>query len=93
MQYIIMTHARNGELESFGRLGKPLMKLITDVSDQATQHGNGTFTHEQLVTGVLRELSVCLYRRNASLEGRWLGALCGLVGALTPRGLISQRRR
>jgi hypothetical protein len=60
-------------VETFGRLGKPLMKLVTDVSDQATQHGNGTFTCEQFVTGVLRELSVCLCCGNASLERAMAG--------------------
>jgi hypothetical protein len=34
------------------------MKLTTDMSDQATQQGNGTFARKQFVTGVLRELSV-----------------------------------
>jgi hypothetical protein len=56
------------KVETFVRLGKPLKRVITDVSDQATQHGNGTFTCKRFVTGVLRELSVCLCRCNASLE-------------------------
>jgi hypothetical protein len=47
---------------TFGHLGRPLMKLIMDVSDQATQLGSGTFIREQFVSGVLRELSVCLCR-------------------------------
>ena len=50
-------------VETFGRLGKPFMDLVTDVASRATQHGNGTFTREQFVTGVLRELSVCLCRQ------------------------------
>jgi hypothetical protein len=45
-------------VETFGRLVRPLIKLIMDVSDQATQLGNGTFIREQFASGVLRELSV-----------------------------------
>jgi hypothetical protein len=45
------------KVETFGCLGKPLMKLITAVSDQAAQHGNGTPACEQSVTGVLCVLS------------------------------------
>jgi hypothetical protein len=74
-------------METFGRLGKPLMKLITDVSDQATQHGNGTFTREQFVTGVLRELSVCLCRRNASLERAVAGCFVRVSGGSYSPGL------
>jgi hypothetical protein len=74
-------------VETFDRLGKPLMKLITDVSDQATQHGNGTFTREQFVTGVLRELSVCLCRCNASLERAVAGCVVRVSGGSYSPGL------
>jgi hypothetical protein len=74
-------------VETFGRLGQPLMKLITDVSNQATQHGNGTFTREQFVTGVLRELSVCLCRRNASLERAVAGCFVRVSGGSYSPGL------
>jgi hypothetical protein len=74
-------------VETFGRLGQPLMKLITDVSNQATQHGNGTFTREQFVTGVLRELSVCLCRRNASLERAVAGCFVRVSGGSYSQGL------
>jgi hypothetical protein len=74
-------------VETFGRLGKPLMKLITDGSDQAAQQGNGTFTREQFVTGVLRELSVCLCRRNASLERAVAGFFVRVSGGSYSPGL------
>jgi hypothetical protein len=74
-------------VETFGRLGNSLMKLITDVSDQATQHGNGTFTREQFVTGVLREFSVCLCRRNASLELAVAGGFVRVSGGSYSPGL------
>jgi hypothetical protein len=74
-------------VETFGRLGKPLMKLITDVSDQATQHGNGSFTREQFVTGVLRELSVCLCRHDASLERAVAGCFVRVSGGSYSPGL------
>jgi hypothetical protein len=55
-------------VETYGRLGKPLMKLITDVGASAAQQGDDTFMRDQFITGVLRELSVCLCRRNANIE-------------------------
>jgi hypothetical protein len=74
-------------VETFGRLGKPLMKLITDVPDHATQQGNGTFAREQFVTGVLRELSVCLCCRNASLEQAVAGCSVRVSGGSYSLGL------
>jgi hypothetical protein len=74
-------------VETFGRLGKPLMKLITDVSDQATQHGNrGTVACEQFFTGVLRELSICLCRCNASLERAVPGCFVRVSGVSSSPG-------
>jgi hypothetical protein len=75
------------EVDTFGCLGKPLMKLITVVSDQAAQHGNGTFTCEQSVTGVLCKLSVCLCRRNASLEQAVAGRFLRVSGCSYSPGL------
>jgi hypothetical protein len=63
------------------------MKLITDVPDQATQHGNGTFTRELIVSGVLRELSVCLCRHNASLERAVAGCFVQVSGGSYSQGL------
>jgi hypothetical protein len=73
-------------VETFGRLGKLLMKLITDVSDQATEHGSRTFTHEQFVTDVLGKLAVCLCGRNASLERAVVGSFVRVIGgSYSPR--------
>jgi hypothetical protein len=48
---------------------RPAAALVgPDVSSRASQHSNGTFTREQFVSGVLRELSVCLCRRNAAMK-------------------------
>jgi hypothetical protein len=55
-------------VETYGHLGKPLMKLITDFGASAAQQGDDTFTRDQFIIGVLRELSVCLCRRNANIE-------------------------
>jgi hypothetical protein len=74
-------------VDTFGRLGKPLMKFITYVSDQATQPGNSTFIREQFVTGVLRELSVCLCHRNASLEWAVAGCFVWVSGGSYSPGL------
>jgi hypothetical protein len=60
-------------VETCGRLGRPFMDLLTDVSSWASQHNNGTFTLEQFVSGVLCKLSVCLCRRNAAIEGAVAG--------------------
>jgi hypothetical protein len=55
-------------VQTCGCLGRPFMDLLTDVSSRASQHNNGTFAREQFVSGVLREPSVCLCRRNAAIE-------------------------
>jgi hypothetical protein len=60
-------------LETCGRLGKPLMRMFGDVGQLAADRGQGLFTKPQFVQGVLRELSVCLCRYNASVV--WLASL------------------
>jgi hypothetical protein len=58
-------------LETYGCLGKPLMRLFGDVEQLAADRVHGllrSFTKQQFVQGVLRELSVCLCQYNAMLE-------------------------
>jgi hypothetical protein len=55
-------------VESFGRLGTPMMRLLSDIGNLAVSLGDGLFTKEQFVSGVLRELSVSLCKTNAHLE-------------------------
>jgi hypothetical protein len=43
-------------------------------------HSNGTFTREQFVLGVLRELSVCLCRQNAAIEWALAGCFVRVSG-------------
>jgi hypothetical protein len=74
-------------VETCGRLGRPFMDLLTDVSSQASQHINGTFTREQFVLGVLRKLSVCLYRRNAAIERAVAGCFVRVSGGCCRCGL------
>jgi hypothetical protein len=44
------------------------MRFFGDVRQLAVDQGQGLFTKQQFVQGVLRELSVCLCRYNAMLE-------------------------
>jgi hypothetical protein len=44
------------------------MRLSGDVGQRAADRGQGLFTKQQFVQGVLRELSVCLCQYNAMLE-------------------------
>jgi hypothetical protein len=55
-------------VETFGRLGTPMMCLLSDIGNLAVSSGDGLFTKEQFVSGVLRELSVSLCKTNARLE-------------------------
>jgi hypothetical protein len=55
-------------VETFGRLGKPMMRLFSDIGNLAVSSSDGLFTKEQFVSGVLRELSVSLCKTNACLE-------------------------
>jgi hypothetical protein len=75
-------------VETYGRLGKPLMKLITDVGASAAQQGDDTFTRDQFITGVLRELSVCLCRRNANIECAVSGCFVRVSGGAYMPGLV-----
>jgi hypothetical protein len=59
------------------------MKRTADVSDQVTQHVTSTFAGDQFVTDVLRELSVCLCCRNASLERAVAGCFVRVSGSVS----------
>jgi hypothetical protein len=65
------------------------MDLLTDVSSRASQHSNRTFTREQFVSGVLRELSVCLCRRNDAIERAVAGCFVRVSGGCYSPGLDS----
>jgi hypothetical protein len=75
-------------VETYGRLGKPFMKLITDVEASAAQQGDDTFTRNQFITGVLPELSVCLCRRNANIEHAVSGCFVRVSGGAYMPGLV-----
>jgi hypothetical protein len=51
-------------LETYGRLGEPLMRPLGDVGEQGAERGQGLFTKQQFVQGVLREVNVCLCHYN-----------------------------
>jgi hypothetical protein len=55
-------------VETFGHLGTPMMRLLSDMGNLAVSRGDCLFTKEQFVSGVLRELSVSLRKTNACLE-------------------------
>jgi hypothetical protein len=55
-------------VETFGSLGAPLMRLLSDIRNLAVSRGDGHFTKEQFVSGVHRELSVSLCKTNAGLQ-------------------------
>jgi hypothetical protein len=74
-------------LETYGRLGKPLMSLLGDVGQLAADRGQGLFTKQQFVQGVLRELSVCLCRYNAMLERGVAGFFVKASGFAIKHGL------
>jgi hypothetical protein len=75
-------------VETYGRLGKPLMKLITDVWASAAQQGDDMFTRDQFITGMLCELSVCLCRRNANIERAVSGCFLRVSGGAYMPGLV-----
>jgi hypothetical protein len=64
------------------------MKLITNVGASATQQGDDTFMRDQFTTGVLRELSVCLCRRNANIECAVSGCFVRVSGLEYMPGLV-----
>jgi hypothetical protein len=78
-------------VETYGRLGEPLMKLITDVGASAAQQGDGTFTRYQFITGVLLELLVCLCRSNANIERAVSSCLCEVLAERTCQGWCNPR--
>jgi NADH:ubiquinone oxidoreductase subunit D len=45
-----------------------MMRLLSDIGNLAVSRGDGLFTKEQFVSGVLRELSVSLCKTNVRLE-------------------------
>jgi hypothetical protein len=64
------------------------MKLITDVGASAAQQGDDTFKRDQFITGVLRELSVCLCRRNANIERAVSSCFVRVSGGVYMPGLV-----
>jgi hypothetical protein len=54
---------------------------------QAAERGQGLFTKQQFVQGVMRELSVCLCRYNATLECRLAGFFIKASGIAIKHGL------
>jgi hypothetical protein len=75
-------------VETYGRLGKPLMKLIIDVWASAAQQGDNTFTRDQFITSTLCELSICLCRRNANIERAVSGCFVRVSGGAFMPGLV-----
>jgi hypothetical protein len=55
-------------VETFGRLGTPMMRLLSDIGNLAVSSCESPFTKEQSVSGVLRELSASLCKINACLK-------------------------
>jgi hypothetical protein len=57
-------------VETFGRLGTLMMRLLSDIMNLAAPHGVGLFTKEPFVSGILRDriISVSLCKTNACLE-------------------------
>jgi hypothetical protein len=65
-------------VESYGRLGKPAMKLLHDLGDEVA--GPGGVTRASSVAGALRELSVGLIRGNYFMYRACVGALARVTG-------------
>jgi hypothetical protein len=55
-------------LNTCGRLGKSLMRLLGDVGQLLADRGQVLFSKRQFVRGVLGDLRVCFCRYNAMLE-------------------------
>jgi hypothetical protein len=45
-----------------------MTRLLSDIGNLAVSSGDGLFTKEQFISGVLQELSVSLCKTNARLE-------------------------
>jgi hypothetical protein len=63
------------------------MRLLGNVGQLAADRGQGLFTKQQFVQGVLRELSVCLCRYNATLERGVAGFFVKPSGIAIKQGL------
>jgi hypothetical protein len=55
-------------IETYSRLGAPLMDLIRRIGCEAAECSEFNFSSAQFVSGVLRELSACLCRWNHQLD-------------------------
>jgi hypothetical protein len=73
-------------VETFGRLGMPMMRLLSDIGNLAVSSGDGLFTKEQFVSGVLWELSVSLCKTNARLERVVIGFFVRASGVCIRHG-------
>jgi hypothetical protein len=73
-------------VETYGRLGKPFMELLSDVAERAVLQGAGLFSKDQFVSGVVQELSVCMCRYNARLEQGVSGFFVRASGACLAHG-------
>jgi hypothetical protein len=60
-------------LETYGRLGKPLMRLLGDVGQLAPDRGQGLFTKQELVRGAARTERLPLPIQRGA--GAWCGWL------------------
>jgi hypothetical protein len=71
--------------ETYGRMGKPAMKLLNSLALEAS--GDGEVAKDGFVVNALRELSVSLCRGNAVLYRRGLGVLARVTGNSFRAGL------
>jgi hypothetical protein len=82
-------------METFGRLGKPMMRLLSNIWGLAVLHGDRLFTKEQFVSRVLGELSVSFCQTNARRENVVScffinpGGVCLKHGQSHPNGEVS----
>jgi hypothetical protein len=75
-------------VETYRRLGKPLVKLITNIGASATQQADDTFKRNQFMMGLLQDLSVCLCRQNANIERAVSGCFVRVSGGACLQGLV-----
>jgi hypothetical protein len=74
-------------VESFGRLGAPVLPLLGDLADQAVQAGGPGPSRTAFILGALRELSVALRRGNVSLCRSGAYVVMRAAGRTPMRGL------
>jgi hypothetical protein len=67
------------------------MRLLSDIGNLAVSRGDGLFTKEQFVSGILRELSVSLCKTNARLEHGFSGFFVRASGVCIRHGRRGQR--